>query len=166
MNNSVQAEVQRLVFLLDVVTQASKHLQFTSERVFSRSLTLERVENLESTPEDAEQIEAFVSRFARLQDNLGAKLLPSYLQAVGERQNTLLGNLDKAERLGLIESADNWMTMRKLRNQMVHEYIQEPSILLDALNAGFTFVPQLISTSKKLQQAVNQFLARHQQGKA
>lgn len=33
--------------------------------------------------------------------------------------------------------------MRQLRNQMVHEYIEDPAVLADALNAGHRFVPAL-----------------------
>ncbi|WP_018716289.1 hypothetical protein [Arhodomonas aquaeolei] len=51
-------------------------------------------------------MEAFVSRFAHLQDTLGDKLLPAYLAALGERKGALLDNLDRAERLELVPSAD------------------------------------------------------------
>lgn len=160
MNDAENGEIERLKFLRDVVKQASTHLQFTTGRVFARPMTLERVRQLHANPEDAEQIEAFVSRFARLQDNLGAKLLPAYLQAVGERQPTLLENLDKAERLELIQNADEWMTMRKLRNQMVHDYIQDPKVLMDALGSGQSFVKQMLAASKHLEQAIENYLDR------
>ncbi|MEQ9394231.1 hypothetical protein [Haliea sp.] len=34
----------------------------------------------------------------------------------------------KAEKLGWLDSADEWMTFRKLRNQMVHEYIEDRAL--------------------------------------
>ncbi|MFC5768285.1 hypothetical protein [Thauera sinica] len=40
--------------------------------------------------------------------------------------------------------------MRQLRNQMVHEYIEEPAVLRDALEAGHDFVPQLVTTAQRL----------------
>lgn len=160
MSTQDNAETSRLKFLIDVARQTSTHLQFTCDRVFAQPMSLERINNLANNPEDAEQIEAFVSRFARLQDSLGARLLPHYLQAVGERQPSLLENLDKAERMGLIHSADDWMSMRKLRNQMVHEYIQDPAILLSALNSGYQFVPHMLQASEKLQQGIQIYLQR------
>jgi len=42
------------------------------------------------TPELAEQVEAFVSRFGRLQDNLGDKLLPELLTALGEKTSVVI----------------------------------------------------------------------------
>ena len=71
-------------------------------------------------------MEAFVSRFGRLQDTLGDKLLPQLLSALGEKISAVIDNFDRAEQLGLIASADEWMTMRSLRNQMVHEYRRPP----------------------------------------
>ncbi|MDP2176992.1 hypothetical protein [Methylicorpusculum sp.] len=36
----------------------------------------------------------------------------------------------------MIKSADEWLTMRNLRNQMVHEYVEDPVILNNALQSG------------------------------
>jgi hypothetical protein len=48
---------------------------------------------------------AFVSRFGRLQDTVGDKLLPALLSALAEPVGPAIDNLDKAEKLGLLESA-------------------------------------------------------------
>jgi hypothetical protein len=42
------------------------------------------------------------------------------------------------------------MTMRNLRNQMVHEYVEDPVVLSNALQTGHAFVPALISTANKM----------------
>ena len=76
------------------------------------------------SPTQHERLDAFVSRFGRLQDNL-----------------------DKAERLGWIESAQTWLEIRKLRNQMVHEYIEDLVILCDSIKAGHAFVSTLVKTA-------------------
>jgi hypothetical protein len=89
-------------------------------------------------------------RIGRLQDTLDDKLLPALLTALGERLGAAIDNLDRAERLGFIPSADDWMTMRKLRNRMIHEYIENPVILADALEAGHRYVPVLVDVSARL----------------
>lgn len=61
-----------------------------------------------------------------------------------------IDNLDRAERLGLLESADEWLAMRRLRNQMVHEYIEDLTILASAIETGHVYVPALIATANKL----------------
>jgi len=102
-----------------------------------------RASALSDHVDEAERVDAFVSRFGRLQDLLGDKLLPLYLEALGERLGPAIDNLDWAEKLGVISSSDDWLAMRKLRNQMVHEYIEDPATLSDALQGGHEFVPTL-----------------------
>jgi len=50
----------------------------------------------------------------------------------------------------LLASAESWLEMRQLRNQMVHEYIESPAILHEALLRGHGFVPTLIETLERM----------------
>jgi hypothetical protein len=138
-----QDAVLRLQFLCRVVERERRHLVQTTGRLFTSDFTLERVVELESLPDVAERVEAFVGRFGRLQDTVGDKLLPAVLAALGERVASAADNLDRAERLGLVRGADEWFQMRALRNQMVHEYVEDPVVLHGALTAGRDFVPCL-----------------------
>jgi len=140
----------RLQFLTRVVRKECKHLTTTDQRLFASSFTLEQATRLEENPDLAERVEAFVGRFGRLQDTVGDKLLPSLLAALGEKSSAAIDNLDQAERLGLLKSADEWMAMRSLRNQMVHEYVEDPVVLASALQTGHGFVPTLIATANKM----------------
>jgi hypothetical protein len=119
-------------------------------RLFASPFTLEDAERLESDADLAERIEAFVGRFGRLQDTLGDKLLPALLSALGERAGPFVDNLDRAERLSWINSVDDWLAIRQLRNPMIQEYIEDPVILTSALNAGHGFVPSLLTVSARL----------------
>jgi len=140
----------RLQFLVRVVRKECQHLATTDQRLFGDSFTPERAGQLETDPDLAERVEAFVGRFGRLQDTLGDKLLPVLLVALGETPAAAIDNLDRAERLGLIVSADEWMTMRKLRNQMVHEYVEDLTVLASALQAGHESVPVLTNAANEL----------------
>lgn len=142
--------VLRLQFLTRVVRKECQHLATTDQRLFGDPFTQGRANQLETDPELAERVEAFVGRFGRLQDTIGDKLLPVLLIALGETPASAIDNLDRAERLGLIESADEWMTMRKLRNQMVHEYVEDLAVLASALQTGHDFVPSLIAAANRL----------------
>ncbi len=95
----------------------------------------------------AERLDAFVSRFGRLQDTLADKFLPTLLDAMAETRGAATENLDRAEKLGWLDSTDDWLVMRKLRNQMVHEYIEDLVILCDSLKAGHAFVSTLVKTA-------------------
>lgn len=81
------------------------------------------------------------------------KLLPVLLAALGETPAAAIDNLDRAERFGFIVSADEWMTMRKLRSQMVHEYVEDLedlTVLASALQTGHDFVPTLTGAANGL----------------
>ena len=140
----------RLQFLSRVVRRECFHLAGTDQRLFDKPFSAERAKQLDSDPEQAERVEAFVGRLGRLQDTLGDKLLPLILIALGETPATMIDNLDRAERLDLIKSTDDWLTMRKLRNQMVHEYVEDPEILSNALQAGHGYTATLISTANRM----------------
>jgi hypothetical protein len=141
--NLPNATIQRLQFLCRVTERESKHLQQTCLRLFVPAFSVDWVRKLDAEPELGERVDAFVSRFGRLQDTLGDKLLPAMLAAHGERVATVADNLDKAERLGWVSSADNWFAMRALRNQMVHEYVEDSLVLFSALQAGYGYLPDL-----------------------
>ena len=147
---------QRLQFLCRVTARESKHLQQTRQRLFTPQFTLEVVARLEEQPELAERVEAFVSRFSRLQDTLGDKLLPALLAALGERVASVADNLDRAERLGWVSSAESWFVMRALRNPMVHEYVEDAQVLLGALQAGHGYVPDLLFAVEAMHREVRQ----------
>ena len=72
------------------------------------------------------------------------------LLAPGEPSAAAIDNLDKAERLGLLDSVDKWITLRQLRNQMVHEYVEDLTVLSSTLQTGHDFVHVLITAANKL----------------
>lgn len=141
----------RLRFLSRVVSKECRHLALTDQRLFAGEGALAQVGQIDENPDLAERVEAFVGRFGRLQDTLGDKLLSALLSALGERLSSAIDNLDRAERLGLIESADEWMAMRALRNQMVHEYVEDGAVLMGALRSGHAFVPALLVAADRMQ---------------
>lgn len=151
-----QQQTARIQFLARVVRKESQHLSITDQRLFAQAFTPERARQLETEVDLAEQVEAFVGRFSRLQDTLGDKLLPALLTALGEKTAAVIDNLDRAERLGWINSADEWMTIRNLRNQMVHDYVEDPVVLANALQTGHSFVPTLIAAANMMLAEIEQ----------
>ncbi len=107
----------------------------------------------------SERVDAFVARFGRLQDLLGDKLLPAWLRSMEEGVGAVLENLDRAERLGLIDGADDWLAVRKLRNVMVHEYIDRAETLHMALYAAHAHVGMLAQTVERFKLRTQNLLA-------
>ena len=83
---------------LNLARKEADHLRYSLDTLFALQIDLVWVQALAAQPALAEKVEAFVSRFARLQDQLGEKLLPRYAALVGGSPKTLIDTLAFAER--------------------------------------------------------------------
>jgi hypothetical protein len=134
---------------LELAKKEAEHLHYSHSTLFANDLNLAWVENLKTNPALAEKVEAFVSRFGRLQDHLGEKLIPRYAQLVGEQYKTQIDVLGFAERAGILKSADDFLAARKLRNSLVHEYMQDSQSFLDSLVLANTAAQMLFDVIDK-----------------
>ncbi len=149
------ASLERLRFLVRIVEKQIKLLHRSDQTLFSSIQKPWSLAELESDDLLANAVETFVARFGRLQDILGDKLLPRLLKALGENPSSFADNLDLAEKLGWMESVSEWLGMRALRNQMIHEYLEDLHILKIALEKAHAFVPKLIQVANNLIQEIN-----------
>ena len=143
-------EKARLHMLQETAKLELLHLQQTNQRLFAQPWSPEAMASKMLDIDFAERVDAFLARFGRLQDLLGDKYLPALLRAVQEPVGTALENLDRAEKLGLVQSADAWISVRKLRNQLVHEYVRRMDILHEALFQANDQVSLLAFTADQL----------------
>lgn len=118
--------VDRFLHTLTIVNREGRHLAYSWQRLSTVGISIDWVESLEGRPEQAEMLEAFVSRFGRMQDTIGEKLLPRWLAALAEPARSQIEVLQRAEWLGVLESVDDWLLARQLRNRLVHEYMTDP----------------------------------------
>jgi hypothetical protein len=128
------AEAARIA--LNLAEREAAHLRYTYETLFSEPINRAWVEKLTNREDLAEKIDAFVGRFGRLQDHIGEKLLPAFARLLGGQPKSLLDTLAYAERMGWISSGEEFIGARKLRNLLVHEYMIETDLFLDALLAA------------------------------
>lgn len=110
------------------------------------------VERLDQEEDLAERVEAFASRFGRLQDQIGHKLFPCLLALVGQRGRSLIDVLGQVERLGVLNSTQDWLTWRALRNMLVHEYVEEAETFADALNTALDYANNLLAIVVAIEQ--------------
>ncbi|CAN1551070.1 hypothetical protein MCEMAEM4_02194 [Burkholderiaceae bacterium] len=127
---------QAMLKSLELGHKEADHLRYSQATLFALAIDVSWVEALSSQPVLAEKVEAFVSRFGRLQDHIGGKLLPRYAALVGESAKSQLDTLAFAERVGLLTDADAFIAARGLRNALVHEYMHDPHIFLENLLAA------------------------------
>ena len=140
----------KLRFLAETVLAEAGHLQVTDGRLFASPMTPERAASLRADIDLAERTDAFVARFGRLQDTLADKLLPILLDWVAEPVAAAIDNLNRAERLGWIQSVETWTEVRRLRNRMIHEYVRDTAELASALTAAHEAVPLLTAAASAM----------------
>jgi hypothetical protein len=135
-------QIQRLV------NKESLYLQDVAQRLFVQPvITPEWIEALITSPEGRDRLEAFVGKFSRMQDTLIDKLLPHCLAAVGEKTGSALDNLNRADRLGLLDNPDQWLAMRHLRNRLGHEYVEDMAELAAALSLAHGMSDALLAAA-------------------
>lgn len=118
---------------VELARREAAHLLYSQQTLFALPIDLAWVNALGEQPVLAEKVEAFVSRFARLQDHIGEKLLPRYAALVGESPKTLIDTLAFAERAEVLSDANIFIAARRLRNALVHEYMFDAQVFLDNL---------------------------------
>ena len=72
--------------------------------------------------QDLERFESLTGRFARLADLLVQKIFRLIDSLDLEDQSTIQDRINRAEKKGLIESAEQFILVRELRNTIAHDY--------------------------------------------
>jgi hypothetical protein len=144
------ADSDRLLFLLETTEREGHHLLWTAGRLFSVNVDAAWVAGLEDDPELAERVDAFGARFARMQDTIGDKVIPELLRRMAETPGAALDNLNRMEKLGLLDSVVDWIEARNPRNCLIHEYMRDPEDFANALNRAHELVSLLARTYNNL----------------
>ena len=106
--------------------------------------------------QDRRLLDQFAYRYTRLQDDIGVKLMPSVLKALGE-DVALMSAIDRfarLEQLGWLESADDWQTLRQIRNQFTHDYPDNPTERFERWQAAVHAAAQLTSVLTRFQNKI------------
>ena len=145
--------LQNLKLTLGVVAKENYHLQGVRRRLFpeDESIDIDWLTTILNSPEGEDRLESFGSKFARMQDTMIDKLLPRLLYAVAENPGSAIDNLNRAEKLGFVGDAAAWIAMRRLRNKLVHEYIETDEEMLPALKQAEKFSDELQAAFEKIQ---------------
>lgn len=120
------------------MTELQKHLPLSEH-------TLAQLSDI-----DVAILDQFSTRFAKLQDAMGAKLFPAVLELTKEPGDlkVFIDKLYRLEKIGAIPSADNWLLMREIRNAFSHDYPDDPSMQAEVLNKALELSIQLLDVLK------------------
>ncbi|MDO9109510.1 MAG: hypothetical protein Q7U40_02555 [Desulfatirhabdiaceae bacterium] len=101
-----------------------------------------------------ESFEALTARFARLSDLVVQKVLRTISVLDLEEVGTVRDRINRAEKRGFIESAEDFVQIRMLRNEIAHEYKSET--IFDIFERALALTPALLDAVKRIQQHINQ----------
>lgn len=108
---------------------------------------------------DSEQIrciDQYIFRFSKLQDAMGAKIFRCALELMDEDISSLPMRdiLNRLERFNLIPSADEWIYIRELRNEIAHDYPLYENDVVAILNELITKLNVITGIYDKLKVSV------------
>jgi len=150
MNNDGLLPVDRFIKTLEVVYREGVYLSYSWQRLYSQKIDITWVEQLNKNPEQPEILDAFVSRFDRMQDTIADKLLPRWLMALAERPGSQIETLNCAERLGVIDNVEHWLEARKLRNCLIHEYMDSAETFNEYMHLARDYSKLLLCSYNQL----------------
>lgn len=96
------------------------------------------------TFEEQESFDSLTSKFSRASDIFTQKVIRTLWILLHEPFMPFIDMMNKCEKMSVIQSADQMLEIRDLRNQIAHEYLP------DALQE---LVPEVIDISANLQQS-------------
>jgi hypothetical protein len=104
-------------------------------------------ESIQQLSEDEiEHIDQYLFRFAKLQDMIGVKLFSSVLSFLGEDVGNLsfIDLFNRLEQIGVVQDYDKWIKLRLARNEVSHEYEDEPGENATNINKIYLLKDDLI----------------------
>lgn len=152
--------MSRIVFSL-VLAQCETHarrMQWAKQALHTVfPLNADRLRGLDDA--QVAIVDQFVGRFAKLQDAMGAKLLPMVLEMTKEQGDleAYLDKLNRLEKIGALPLVDEWLELRELRNAFAHDYPEDSELQAAILNRAFVAADRLL----EILQHVKVFAARY-----
>jgi len=109
-------------------------------------------------PEKKAVLDAYLKRFASIQDFLGAKIFSLLLDVSGISYTKMSEVLYYIEKEGIIDSLDNWIELREVRNELEHDYPDETEDALDDLRYCVDSFKKLESYCKNSVDFANRYI--------
>lgn len=121
-----------------IFKECDKHLQRINEAYgdMAAFMPLNAVKYDELSKQQVQAIDQYLFRFSKLQDTMGEKLFKLFLARFEENIDRLpfIDILNKLEKYLNIALANEWQDLRKIRNQLAHEYEDDAIEMANMLN--------------------------------
>jgi len=125
---------EKLIMILYECNQHKKMIKHSYSKLKSY-LPLDKIKYLNLGLDEIGYIDQYLFRFSKLQDSMGEKLFSTMLLLLGEdySKKPFIDILNRLEKMELIYK-DEWLNLRKTRNDVAHEYSFNILELVDSLN--------------------------------
>ncbi len=106
--------------------------------------------------DDRRLLDQFAYRYTRLQDDMGARLMPAVLKVLGEDISPMsaIDRFTRLEQLGWLKSEDEWLSLRQVRNQFAHDYPDSHTERFERLQAAIQAAQKLLIVMAHFQQKI------------
>lgn len=102
-------------------------------------------------------LDQYIFRFSKLQDSMGSRLFPLTLEALAEpvADMAFIDMLNRLEKLEILDSALSWVQLRKVRNEIAHEYPASLIERIEGINLLFDMLEMLAQIIERCQIILN-----------
>jgi uncharacterized protein YutE (UPF0331/DUF86 family) len=141
---------------LEVLRENIKKVNLSAEwlqKSYNQAKTINNGDNY--TSDEFDKLEILASRYARTTDMLVNKVLRSIDTLESEDIGTIIDIMNRAEKRGIVESADLLHTIKDLRNNIVHEY------QIDEIAKFFKDIVKLSPVVLDIIKKVNEYCAKY-----
>lgn len=144
----------KLLETFEICALHLKRMRFSHDKV-TPFIPLNRNNYYAMDDETISFLDQYIFRFSKLQDTMGSRLFPTLMDYFAEPMNDrpFIDLLNRLERLGILDSSINWIELRKVRNDIAHEYptslperIEGINILFDQFNT----LNEIVERCKKM----------------
>ena len=102
-------------------------------------------------------LDQYIFRFSKLQDALETRLFPLILESLAEpvADKAFIDILNRLEQLEILNSAFAWVELRKIRNDIAHEYPASLIERIEGINYIFDKLEELKQIIERCQFIIN-----------
>jgi hypothetical protein len=133
--NSNQLKLQK------IINECDKHIlrMNSAYKKIVASLPLDAESYTKLNEDEVEHIDQYLFRFAKLQDAIGKRFFKVIFVSLEEdiEDISFIDLLNRLEKLNILDSTEQWLELRKIRNVLSHTYEDEPEEMSIAINDIF-----------------------------
>ena len=133
--NSNQLKLQK------IINECDKHIlrMNSAYKKIVASLPLDAESYTKLNEDEVEHIDQYLFRFAKLQDAIGKRFFKVIFVSLEEdiEDISFIDLLNRLEKLNILDSTEQWLELRKIRNVLSHTYEDESEEMSIAINDIF-----------------------------